>query len=54
MSDHSGQQTVISLSCGGKDRDRLTVNKRRSHRFHMERFNFKKINKAEGEEKYLV
>jgi hypothetical protein len=28
------------------------VNKQRSHRFHMERFNLKKLNKVEGKEKY--
>jgi hypothetical protein len=31
-----------------KVRERLAVNKQRSHRFHMERFNLKKINKVEG------
>jgi hypothetical protein len=37
-----------------KVRERLAVNKQRSHRFHMERFNHKKLNEAEGKEKYLV
>jgi hypothetical protein len=30
------------------------VNKQRSHRFHIERFNLKKLNKVEGKEKYHV
>jgi hypothetical protein len=33
---------------------RLTVNKQRSHRFHMERFNLKKINEVESKEKHHV
>jgi hypothetical protein len=37
-----------------KVRERLAVNKQRSHRFHMERFNLKKLNKVEGKEKYHV
>jgi hypothetical protein len=35
-------------------RERLAVNKQRSHRFHMERFNFKTLNEVEGKEKYRV
>jgi hypothetical protein len=35
-----------------KVRERLAVNKQRSHRFHMERFNLKKLNKVEGKEQY--
>jgi hypothetical protein len=31
-----------------KVRERLPVNKQRSHRFHMERFNLKKLNQVEG------
>jgi hypothetical protein len=31
-----------------KIRERLTVNKQRSHRFHAERFNLKKLNEVEG------
>jgi hypothetical protein len=31
-----------------KVRERLAVNKQRSHRFHMERFNIKKLNKVES------
>jgi hypothetical protein len=33
-----------------KVRDRLALNKQRSHRFHMERFNLKKLNEVEGKE----
>jgi hypothetical protein len=34
--------------------ERLAVNKQRSYRFNMERFNLKKLNKVEGKEKYHV
>jgi hypothetical protein len=37
-----------------KDRDRLAVNKQRSHRFHSERINLKQLNEVEGKEKYNV
>jgi hypothetical protein len=37
-----------------KVRERLTVNKQGSHRFHMERFNPKKLNEIEGKEKYSI
>jgi hypothetical protein len=37
-----------------KVRERLAVNKQISHRFHMERFNLKKLNKIEGKEQYHV
>jgi hypothetical protein len=37
-----------------KVRERLAVNKQRSHRFHLERFNLKKLNKAEGKEQYRI
>jgi hypothetical protein len=37
-----------------KVRERLAVNKQRSHRFQMERSNLKKINKVEGKEQYSV
>jgi hypothetical protein len=36
---HSGQQVEILTNV----RERLAVNKQRSHRFHMERFNSKKL-----------
>jgi hypothetical protein len=35
-----------------KVKERLAVNKQRLHRFHMEGFNLKKLNKVEGKEKY--
>jgi hypothetical protein len=34
--------------------ERLAVNKQTAHRFHMERFNLKKLNKVEGKEQYRV
>jgi hypothetical protein len=37
-----------------KVRERLAVNKQRSHRFHLVRFNLKKLNKSEGKEQFLV
>jgi hypothetical protein len=37
-----------------KVRERLAVNKQRSHGFHMGRFNLKKLNEAEGKEQYRV
>jgi hypothetical protein len=35
-----------------KVRERLAVNKQRFYRFHMERFNLKKLNKEKDKEKY--
>jgi hypothetical protein len=35
-----------------KVRERLAVNIQRSHRFHMERSNLKKLNEVEGKEQY--
>jgi hypothetical protein len=37
-----------------KVRERLAVNKQRSQRFHMERFNLKKLNEVEGKEQFCV
>jgi hypothetical protein len=37
-----------------KVRERLAANKQRSHIFHMERFNLKKLNEVEGKEKYGI
>jgi hypothetical protein len=34
--------------------ERLAVNKQRSHRFHMEKFNLKKLNDVEGKEQFRV
>jgi hypothetical protein len=35
-----------------KIRERLAANKQGSHKFHMERFNLKKLNEVEGKVKY--
>jgi hypothetical protein len=35
-------------------RERLAVNKKRLHKFHLERFNLKKLNEVEGKGKYRV
>jgi hypothetical protein len=35
-------------------REKLAMNKQRSHRFHMEKFNLKKLNEVEGKEQYCV
>jgi hypothetical protein len=37
-----------------KIRERLAVNNQGLHKFHMERFNLKKLNEVEGKEKYCV
>jgi hypothetical protein len=37
-----------------KNRERLTVKEQGSHKFHLERFNLKKLNAAEDKEKYHV
>jgi hypothetical protein len=37
-----------------KVRERLAVNKQKSHRFHMERLNLKKLNEVEDKEQYRV
>jgi hypothetical protein len=37
-----------------KFRKRLSMNKLRSHRFHMERFNLKKLKDVEGKGQYHV
>jgi hypothetical protein len=37
-----------------KVRERLAVNKQRSHRFHMERSNLMELNKVEGKEQFHV
>jgi hypothetical protein len=51
MFDHSGQQIVIlSIIWWWQVRERLVVNKQRSHRFHMEMFSLKKLNKVDGKE----
>jgi hypothetical protein len=35
-------------------RERLPVNKQRSHRFNIERVNLKKLNEVEGKKQYRV
>jgi hypothetical protein len=42
------------LSAVGKFRERLAVSKQIRHRFHMEKFNLKKLNEVEGKEQYLT
>jgi hypothetical protein len=37
-----------------KVKERLAVNKQRLHRFHMERFNLKKLNEVEGKVQFHV
>jgi hypothetical protein len=37
-----------------KIRERLAVNKQGSHKFHMERFNLKKLKEVGGKQKYRV
>jgi hypothetical protein len=37
-----------------KVRERRAMNKQRSHRFHTERFNLKKLNKVEGKRQFRV
>jgi hypothetical protein len=37
-----------------KVRELLAVSKQKSHRFHVERFNLKKLNKVEVKEQYHV
>jgi hypothetical protein len=57
MFDHSGQQIVIVTThylVVVKVRERLAVNKQRSHRFDMERFNLKKLNDVESKEQFCV
>jgi hypothetical protein len=55
MFDLSGQHIVILTTIWWwKVRERLAVNKQRSHRFHMERFNFNKLNEVGAKEKYHI
>jgi hypothetical protein len=37
-----------------KVRDRLALSKQTIHKFHVERFNLKKLNEVEGKEQYWV
>jgi hypothetical protein len=55
MFDHSGQQIVIVTThylVVAKVRERLAVNKQRSQRCNMERFNLNKLNDVEGKEQF--
>jgi hypothetical protein len=54
MFDHSGQQIVIvtTIWWWRRIRERLAVNKQRSNRFDMERFNLKKLKQGKGKEQY--
>jgi hypothetical protein len=58
MSDCSGEQTVICNTnrylMVAKVRVRLAVSMFTMHGFHMEKFNLKKLNDAEGKEQYRV
>jgi hypothetical protein len=56
MLDHTGQQIMILTTylVLAKVRERLAVHKQRSHKFHMERFNLKKLKEVEGKEQYCV
>jgi hypothetical protein len=54
-------QSFRAADCDGdhylvvaKVRERLAVNKQRSQRFDMERFNLKKLNNVEGKEQFRV
>jgi hypothetical protein len=48
--DHDSDHYLVVA----KVRKRLAVNKQRSHRFHMQRFNPKKLNQVEGKEQLRV
>jgi hypothetical protein len=48
---HSDHYLVVVVP---KVRERLAVNKQRSQRFHMERFNLKKLKEVEGKEQFCV
>jgi hypothetical protein len=55
MFEHSGQQIVIVTTIWWwRKIGKLAVNKLRSHRFHIERFNLKKLSKGEGKEQFCV
>jgi hypothetical protein len=38
----------------GKLRERLAVNKERSHRFHMEGIHYQEVKQVEGKEQYCI
>jgi hypothetical protein len=37
-----------------KVRESLAINKQRSHKFHVERFNLKKLNEIDGKENFVL
>jgi hypothetical protein len=49
ISNDNGVRVVVA-----KVRETLAVSKQTMHRFHIERFNLKKLNKAEDKEQYQV
>jgi hypothetical protein len=54
LSFRAAEQNTEHYLVVAKLRERLAVNKQRSHRFHMERFNLKKLNEVEGKEQFPV
>jgi hypothetical protein len=48
------QIVIATFILYGKIRERLEASKQTKHIFHMERFNFKKLNEVEGKEQYFV
>jgi hypothetical protein len=49
-----GYSFVVCCLVVAKNRERLAVKEQGSHKFHLERFNLKKLNAAEGKDKYHV
>jgi hypothetical protein len=45
---------ILTTICWWQVRERLAVNKQRSQRFDMERFNLKKLKDVEGKEQFHV
>jgi hypothetical protein len=54
MANHSADRDNYHYLVIVKVRDILALNNQRLHRFHMERFNLKKLNKVEDEEQFRV
>jgi hypothetical protein len=54
MPDCLGQEITDHYLVVAKIRERPEVRKQTMNRFHMERFNLKKLNKVEGKELYCV
>jgi 50S ribosomal subunit-associated GTPase HflX len=51
---HSTPAQETKVSVVAKVKERLTVNKQKSQRFHMESFNLKNLNEVESKDKYRV